>query len=777
VSDRTVDEARALAGRDRTAAPSWVTAAAAYVSSLDVLSIALVWACAGAARLAPGVIDDAQISEPVTALLSLPLLVVVPRQLGVVAVRPLLRGWGVRLPVAEEYAVAWLAGVALMVVGLNLLTDVAGLKAEVSTAIVMASATAASLVWAARPASEREDGEGGRVFGPAWLLASVLGLAAVPLAMVRVMQPYPHLVGWGMFNMNYRVLEFVMGDMIPMAPGIHTPVHASLVGTSSLVTGAEPFGIIWAAPLLLFLVYGAGVYVFARRVLGSDLLAAVAVWVALWVFSFQAIQHLHAVGMRSVILAAFPWLLVALEGRLGALPRRPDGLALYLAGPLSAMAAISLTRWFLPSAAQVWAILLIAGVFLVAIRHVREQARGSIGLLTVVGAGLTLLHFIEGPIFFGMGVGFLLLLRWQPVTPAWRGLIAGVFAVTIAFVLAQAAGLIEFGDESAITRFLLGSGRADATDIPFDRKLFFLQHGLTVPLLCILGWSAARNLARPDARQLSALAFLSLATLLFVLPESGMHRVVAPAIPLIGLIMALELRWWAERATTFATERRREVLQAALVVAMIIALTPTLSHSLRSQTGLHSVLAFPYPDASREFSSITTGEYRASQWIADHVPQDWAVVSDPITMFYLQGLTFHPQVAEKRAWVSVSEYTEEDQERLRSLAPLVFNARSVTAALPEIERLTEEHPGWVLVLSQRTVDWLLAPGDLFRRAKPTAQASLEDASGLQSLCNYYGLDPCLSMFLASSQLTNAYASEEVAVLVLAERASEVGAAD
>ena len=352
---------------------------------------------------------------------------------------------------------------------------------------------------------------------------------------------------------------------------------------------------------------------------------------------------------------------------------------------------------------------------------------------------------------------------WQ-----WRIIAAGAFGLTVLFIASRATGIVSFGDESAITRFLLGSDRADATDIPFERKLYLLQAGLSYPIVAILALASVRNLLKPTATSLAALMVISLATFVYFLPESGMHRLIGPVIPLFGLVVVLEIAWWARMILSLNWLAKVPLGASALAVVAGIALTPAIASSLSTQLELPTKAGLPYPDLDRDFSNITPGEFAASRWIDETIPQSWAVVSDPLTMFFMEGLTFNPQVAIKRAWVSESEYSEEDRLRLRSLASEVFNAPTVEEALEKVESLTAAHPGYVLVISQRTIDWILAPDVLFRRAKPRSQSILEP-EGLRSICGYYELEPCPERFFSSPLLSEIYRQDGVVVLVTTDR--------
>jgi hypothetical protein len=380
-----------------------------------------------------------------------------------------------------------------------------------------------------------------------------------------------------------------------------------------------------------------------------------------------------------------------------------------------------------------------------------------------MGATLTFFHAVEGPMFFGLGVGFLLVLAWQPVSWRFRALVAAGYSIAVVFIVLQVIDVITFDDPSKISRVLLGSDRADAIPLPFDSKMALFKAGMTYPIMGILGFSALRSLVWPNSIRLASMAAVAAATLLYFLPESGLHRTLGPSIPFIGVVIALELDWIAQRLLKVRWSSAPVWATGALALAALIALTPTLTSSLRSQTGLSSRLGFPVPESGREFSSVLPQEYRAGEWIAEHIPEDWAIVSDPTTMFVMEGMTFHPQVIEKRRWVAASEYPLEDQGRLRAAYSLVFTASTDQQALDGISSLTQGHEGAVLVFSNRTLMWLADPGILFPLGKPLE--FLMEREPIQSFCGYRNMSVCPWPLLESPLFSVVYNQEGIAVLV------------
>lgn len=731
-----------------------------FAYSLNGLSLALIWACIVVARLLTGSADGSDAANGAAAIIAMPLLVLIPRSMGLFATRA-IASWGLTRPSVERFVAEWLLGVVFLILAATLLTGIANVPAEATAVVILVIASSGVLMKIGE--SDAPAGDRASMIRDSWPYLLSLGLIAAPLILIRSSQPYPLQVGWGLFSFSFRTLQFTETDHIAIAPGLHTPIHASILGITSIATGVTPDALIWAAPILLFVSFGLGMVVLARRLTDSNLVALGTLWIALWVVSLTTFQHLHGVGMRGVMLALWPWMLLLL---LRAKPQAVDlkvgtWIPIALAG--ATLATVGLIRWFFPESAQIWSILVVIGVVGVVLHYVPAELRKDAGLLMAVAGAMTFIHIIEGPMFFAMGMLFVLLLPLKVGQSRMRMIIGGGYAVVVLFILAQVAGVLEFDDASTISRALLGDARADAIPIPFDEKFSLFERAFTYTILALLGLSAVRLLRWPEPVHVASIATVSFAIFLYFVPESGLHRVIGPVIPFIALSIAMELWWLGKRVAGWRWKAPPPWAVGALMIVGLIAITPHLTSPLRMQMLTDSLLGFPSSSSSRHFSNITRGEYRAAVWIGENIPNDWAVVSDPTTMFVIQGLTLQPQVAEKRAWVAESEYTVSDQERLRSLRAEVFEAPTVAAALEKIESLTAANTGSVLVISHRTLDWVLDSSSLFRLSKPRGGAS-QEGDLFQSLCEN-SREHCLTRFLESDLFSAVYNEGGVAVLV------------
>src|SRR3989304_2909118 len=127
-------------------------------------------------------------------------------------------------------------------------------------------------------------------------------------------------------------------------------------------------------------------------------------------------------------------MLLVLFRQLPALEGRWQRQAVHVLVSLAAVLGVVVVRSMLPSELQVWGLLALAGLFAGLLPALPSDLRQSIGLFTLMGATLTFFHAVEGPMFFGLGVGFLLVLAWRPVSWRFRALFAAGYSIAVVFI-------------------------------------------------------------------------------------------------------------------------------------------------------------------------------------------------------------------------------------------------------------------------------------------------------------------------------------------------------
>jgi hypothetical protein len=110
-------------------------------------------------------------------------------------------------------------------------------------------------------------------------------------------------------------------------------------------------------------------------------------------------------------------------------------------------------------------------------------------------------------------------------------------------------------------------------------------------------------------------------------------------------------------------------------------------------------------------SAYDRDDLAVADFLRSSTGRETLIVSDPMTMFLLEGLAYRPQIAEKRAWIAISEYADIDRERLAGVrngifGPALTPAQSLVNACALSGRTFD---AVALVLTRRTAAWVLNP--------------------------------------------------------------------
>ena len=115
-----------------------------FARSLNGVSLALIWACIAIARLATEMTDGSDIANGAAAIFAMPLLVLIPRSLGLLASRA-ISSWGLPSASIDRFVAEWLLGVVVLILAATLLTGIANVPAEVTAVLILVPAI---MLWA-----------------------------------------------------------------------------------------------------------------------------------------------------------------------------------------------------------------------------------------------------------------------------------------------------------------------------------------------------------------------------------------------------------------------------------------------------------------------------------------------------------------------------------------------------------------------------------------------------------------------------------------------------
>lgn len=673
----------------------------------ELALVALALAIAVVGRGMDGIVR-ASILDPMLVLLALPLAVEMPRRVALAAGSArLMRALDLDPEALETQFLHWLAGVVLLVTAGAGLALAPGFSATAYVTIAFAIVLISPLSRECTVRIPRRI-DSGTGLAIAIVLLGVLS----SLLIVRVHQPYPMLDGFGIASYGYRMDQFLQDGVLRLAPGLHTPVHSAVLAPIAHLSGAEPLGPAWAAPVALYLVYAFGTWRLASMILDDPRHAALAAGVALFLLAVPTFRHMHAAGMRAFVFALQPFAIaLVLQAYESKRPRSRELLsALTFAAVLAAL--ITVLRYAAPYQVQPWLIAVVLGAGIMLLLRVRPQPIALYGALALLACGFTFLHAFDGPAAMAV-IGALVLCRHAVRLRPYGGVVvpALVFAASALF-LVQATGLITFPDPSIFSRNLLGDSRADAIVLGYAEKMTFLRQGLTVPIIVILAVAAERRLFGvwtqiesadgPSAETLEGtVAAVAAVFLAYLLPESNSFRFVSMAIPLLAILVVAELVFWARLAVEWLGVGRRGLIVFGAVAAMLVGIGPMLSQPLRTQA----------PPSPLTLSAYDRDDLAVAEYLRSNTGGNTLIVSDPMTMFLLEGLAYRPQIVEKRAWVALSEYSGADRDRLSGVRDAVFDPALTPAQSLANACVLAGRPfdAVALVLTRRTAAWARTP--------------------------------------------------------------------
>lgn len=710
VADRHIVTTRDATSSRKRRAVSWLRVPPSLAPvTPGVPAIALVaWALAIAAigHGMDGVIRPG-ILEPLLVLIALPLAIEMPRRFAIASGSArLLRALDLDPDALDTQVLHWLAGVMLLVTAGAAVAPLPGFS--VTAYLVVAFA-----VVLFSPLSRESTLRIPRRIDLSTGLAIAIVLLGVlsALLIIRVHQPYPMLDGAGIASYGYRMDQFLQDGILRLAPGLHTPVHSAVLAPIAHLSGAEALGPMWAAPVALYLVYAFGAWHLASMILEDRRHAALAAGVALFLLAVPVFRHMHAAGMRAFVFALQP-LAIALVLRVYETTRPASrdliGALAFAAG----LAALTTgVRYAAPHQLQPWLIAAIVGVGIAALLRARPRPIALFAALALLASGLTFLHAFDGPAAMAVA-GALLLCRHAVGLRPRGGVVvpALVFAASALFIV-QATGLITFSDPSMFSRDLLGE-RADAIILDYESKVTELRLGLTVPVLLILAVAAERRLfgawtqiastEGPKAEPIEgAVAAVAAVFFVYLLPESNSFRFVSMVVPLMAILVVAELGFWARLTAQWLRIRKEKLVVFGAVAAVLVGIGPALSQPLRRQA----------PPSPLTLSAYDREDLAVAGFLRSSTGRNTLIVSDPMTMFLLEGLAYRPQIAEKRAWVAISEYSTADRARLTGVRNAVFDA-ALTPAQSLANACTlagRPFDAVALVLTERTAAWALNP--------------------------------------------------------------------
>ena len=85
---------------------------------------------------------------------------------------------------------------------------------------------------------------------------------------------------------------------------------------------------------------------------------------------------------------------------------------------------------------------------------------------------------------------------------------------------------------------------------------------------------------------------------------------------------------------------------------------------------------------------------------------DTLIISDPYTMFMMEGLIGRDQAVDWSVWIDESEYAPEILKQMEDIKNRIFKAKDSKSAYEEIQKIRRNHSKILIIVSERTSTWL-----------------------------------------------------------------------
>ncbi len=560
----------------------------------------------------------------------------------------------------------------------------------IALALAMAGA-AASSVSASRRSRARCPVEGVAALA---LLASVV-VALTPKIIAARFTPFP-LVAHNFLDpllFGQPALRMLDHGYLELENASHAPGLMTITAVLVQLYDVEPLAVFWMGPFLLYAVFGAGLFLWARAIFRRSIPALLVAAVGPFVLTGNSVFQGTPMVLRSntVLLSLLPmglFLTHSLVANDGASKRaKAEGLVALQALVVVLFAMMNGYRYFfLPQETRVLVTLAAAGglgLLLWAVNRRRWHWDGLFIMFLLVVC-FQFFHAYEGPVYLTAIIAYGLALTMH------RSRIEAIAAVAvvgaaIGFFLMQQQ-LFTFPSDFSIASSLVFGSTYDAVPVPFAFRISALQEVLSWQVIALLIVGAAGFLVAgsPTGRR-AVVVVAALMFLVFLLPDNLAFRTNRAMVPFLAVLVAAG----ADHAGRIAREvvrrldRDRPVVQKALPVIIIAAVFPALITPFMD-------FRATIPEGQSHNSAISDIEYELADWLQHNTGENVRIVSDYQTMLILTSLANKVSLTERHLFPI--EMTQRGRQQMRLIKRSVLSATDSEAAYAAIRSLAGTEP-------------------------------------------------------------------------------------
>jgi len=570
---------------------------------------------------------------------------------------------------------------------------------------------------------------------PLHILVSILALSSL-IILVKYLQPYPfHYSSATLFNYIFETLKFTQGNEVILTAGVHIPIIPIIVGISSIILSVDPLAIFWAGSLLNYILFFLGVYLFSYEVTKKRTTSILSSFFAIFMFVSIEFKPLYAFSMRTILAVIFPYILFVIHKEFISKMKTNDNKNLQFLLKLTSSSIFLFflyfvfivlldMKWFF-----LFLFLLPIIIFLLS-KSVKVKYKNFAVITFIFASFFSLIHIWISLIILPILLFYIIISLFLGGNhPRNKLFIWGTIVLFSLYIGLQKMGVIKI-----YQGFFSQLIYQDLINIPtfnFINKFNdFIFYGPKI-LLSLLIVGGILILIYNHKKMLPILIVSIFSLFIYFFPEPQFFRVIVFAIPFFSLIISFAIK--KIFCYISISNKLFSVIFLGIILMIIIPILFSSQidyiNSRRNSVGYFS-------------SDFEAYDYMASNWISKNTPKIWnfdennitfitkylhdpryeiedirkieipltedtLIISDPHTMWILEGLTGRKQLIDQRAFINLDEYSNESINRMQYIKAHVFLSNNSKDSYDLINKLKFKHNPVLIIINPRTSVWIL----------------------------------------------------------------------
>lgn len=679
------------------------------------------------------------IPEIIKAFLSLPALLIIPKQAGEIVInisKIFIKNVKFKFNPVSKYVLSWIIGVYSLLLLILILVKLSIWSLNIFMVILL-SLIFIKIIYKTIKKDKTKNFPKQTIIdlfskNYKFIIPLLFLIGIVPVLLIKNFQPYPlHYSAFSLFNYLFETLKFTQGGVFELISGIHTPIIPLLIGISSLIFNAEPISIFWAESALNYLLFGFGIYLFSYQISKNLKISILTSFFGIWMLSTLFLKPLYTISMRTILAVIFPFILFLIQKEFlskGIFKKENLKDQILLLIYSISLFTLFFTFIVILNMKGFFVFLLFVPLLILLLsRTLKENIRPVALILLIIVSFYSLIHIwmamLSLPILFAYILIYLLLKNYNK---GYR--VIGIFFIfSLLFISLQKLKLLIFPDNFFSN--IVYKGTINIQTFSFLSKYNqLIQYGPPIMIILFL-IGLIFLIIKKDYTNWLIPATAMFGLFLYFFPENQFFRVTVFIIPFIAYTIALSIIIISK----MLNEKKRNLLNLvyiALVMTIVILSLVITNYSWIQQK--QNSEGFFSPD-------FEMYEYQTANWINENTPKEWPnenfpyeikvvgdprlrledtreikiplskdtlIISDPHTMWVLQGLTGRDQPIYQRGFVSEKEYAPEWIDLMQHLRSTIFLSGDSKKAYEEINKIKQNHKVILIVITPRTEEWI-----------------------------------------------------------------------